>query len=181
MHLPKKLTPSTTETLRLLDGRRVSVQKTTPVFKVWHGKKLLDTFGGKPVLKDWGRPCFAELVVYRTFIRAGWSARWIETYGAPPMKPRFLTAWDPRGLVAQKHQPVMDSVILMTLDSIAQMNGNTYSGCWDVVAWYKKTLIFAELKRKAHDRIQISQLMWLKSAFKAGLSEKNFLLVEWSL
>ena len=182
MNLPKDLSPSTAEMMRLLDGRKIPIPKTTPVFNCWNGKKLPDTFGGKPVLNNSGKPCFPELHVCQLFLKKGWSARWIETYGAAAMKPRFLTDWDPKGLKAQKHHPITDSFISEALDSIARANGNTYSGCWDVVAWHEKELIFAELKLKEHDRIRKTQLKWLQSALKVGFDAKeNFLLIEWSL
>lgn len=180
MDLPVEIRPSTDESLRLPDGQEVIIPKTTPAFNLWTGAKLMDTFGGKAVLQDVDGPCFGELLVYRFFLRAGWSARWIEPYSAPPMNPRFLTAWDPMGLKAQKHEPIADGFDVKLLDSIAQTNGNTYSGCWDVLAWHGKEVIFAELKLKAHDKIRETQLKWLQSALKMGLTAKNFLLVEWS-
>lgn len=180
MNLPKRLTPNTEVTMKFSDGCEVLVPKTSLLVNSWKENQLFDTFGGKAVLEDAGGPTFAELLVYRYFRKANWSARWIVTYGSPRKKPRYLTEWVPQGgLKTQVHQPIQDASILKALDSIVDQNGNQYSGCWDVVAWRDKKIVFAELKRKGHDKIQRTQLMWIQNALKVGFSPKNFLLVEW--
>lgn len=140
---------------------------------------MSDTFGGKPAL-DWlGSPCFAEVVILRRFLQAGWSARWVETYGAPSMRPRFLTDWSADGLKSSLTRAITEAHVATLLDAIAQANGRTYSGCWDVVAWKGHELVFAEAKRKGKDRVRRTQLRWLAAALEQGLSEKAFLVVEW--
>ena len=67
------------------------------------------------------------------------------------------------------------------LQNIAERNGNTYAGCWDIVGWHKEMVVFAELKRRKKDRMQQTQLKWLAAALQVGLKPENFLLVEWDL
>jgi hypothetical protein len=59
-------------------------------------------------------------------------------------------------------------------------NRGTYSGCWDVIAWHGKELIFAESKLKGHDRPRATQRRWFAAGIAAGLSPESFLVVEWS-
>jgi hypothetical protein len=72
-----------------------------------------------------------------------------------------------------------DPKIIKLLENIATQNGNSYSGCWDVLAWKADKVLFAESKRVKKDSIRSTQTKWLESALKCGLSEKNFLVVQW--
>jgi hypothetical protein len=180
-NLPAALCPVTSEPFSLSDGRVFGVPKTSPAFPPWSGAPLPYTFGGKAVLEYRGAPCFAEIVILRLLIVAGWSARWVVTYGAPAMCPRLLTTWSDGGLKAQAHEPIPDPSIQAQLDTVALANGGTYSGCWDVVAWQDGRLLFAESKRKAHDRIRATQRRWFAAAMGAGVPLESFLVVEWSM
>ena len=55
-----------------------------------------------------------------------------------------------------------------------------FAGCWDVFAWRNGTYLFAEAKHSKKDKIRETQLRWYAAALECGLSEQNFLLVEWS-
>lgn len=178
--LPPSLRPVSTEPFTLADGRLVHVPKARPSFTSWRGEPFVNTFGGKPVLLHEGAPCFAELVILRHFLAAGWSGRWVETYGASSMRPRLLTDWNGQGLKAQAHIPIEDASVQTRLDDMAKANGETYSGCWDVVVWNGAQLLFVEAKRNRKDRVQATQRHWLESALASGLTVESFLVVEWT-
>jgi hypothetical protein len=180
VELPPDLVPVANEPIALPDGLEVAVPKATPTFASWRGQPLPDTFGGKPALDHGGEACFAELVILRIFLAAGWSARWVETYGAARLRPRFLTTWSCAGLKAQAHQPITDTRVQHVLESVAVANGGTYSGCWDVVAWRAKEIVFAESKLRGHDKLHANQRRWFAAGIAAGLSPESFLVVEWS-
>jgi hypothetical protein len=120
-------------------------------------------------------------VILNLFRSAGWSGRWISTYGSPLTHPRFLSSWRWNDLHAQVHEPVTDVHVLELLESVARQNGGTYSGCWDVLVWRGEGLIFAESKRAGHDRLRLNQRTWFCSAIAAGLGLSDFLVVEWQL
>jgi hypothetical protein len=178
--IPPELLPLSNASFPLPDGQIISVLKASPSFSQCEKPRLFDDFGGKPTLLHHGEPCFAELVIQRIFATAGWSARWVETYGAPAMKPRFLTGWDNRGLRAQLSEPLPDPAAQDILDAIARENRQTYSGCWDVVAWGGGRLVFAETKRNGQDRIRLTQQRWVASALAVGIPADSFIIVEWS-
>jgi hypothetical protein len=181
MLLPSELLPITTDLFSLSDGRVLGVPKKSPTFSPWSGDPLPYTFGGKAVLECRGAPWFAELVILRRLVAAGWSARWVVTYGAAAMRSRLLTTWSRGGLWVQAHEPISDPSIQAELDTVALANGGTYSGCWDVVAWQDGRLRFVESKRKAHDRIRATQRRWFAAAMGAGVPLESFLVVEWSM
>lgn len=177
---PSLLRPNATEALTS-NGRVISVPKVELRFRRWEGTPLTNTFGNKPLIDFGGQPVFAELCIYELMRLSGWQARWVETYAAGAMKPNHFTQWVDAGpgLAGQQHEPITDPTMLSLLHRIAQANGNTYAGCWDVVAWQGETILFAELKSSKKDRIRPTQPRWLKAGLQEGLQPANFLLVEW--
>ena len=79
----------------------------------------------------------------------------------------------------QVDKPFDDSSIMDLLAEIAKVNGNSYSGCWDVVSRKGDDILFAESKRTRKDSIRQSQQNWFASALRCGLKKENFLMVQW--
>ncbi len=122
---------------------------------------------------------FAELAILNHFTNAGWDCRWIETYGKPKTAPIFLSEWKDGKYNTQSNVPITNITISQLLSDVAKFNGNSYSGCWDVLAWKDDMIIFIESKRKRKDAIRGTQINWLSAALKSGLKPSNFLVVEW--
>ncbi|MCY7410341.1 MAG: hypothetical protein LH473_08720 [Chitinophagales bacterium] len=138
-----------------------------------------ESFGGKPFVSLDHKPMFAELAIKILFEKSGWSSRWIETYGRGNMNPIFLNEWEDKIFSSQIHDPIAYKKVNDLLFSIAKINGNSLSGCWDVLGWTDDQILFSESKRRKKDAMRSSQLKWLHSALLAGLSNDNFLIVEW--
>lgn len=168
-----------TEIFTLKDGGTVGVPKVVTVFSEWTGAKLRNTFGGKPVVDVSGSPAFAEIAIADTLAQSGYSVRWAETYARGGRLPMFLTRWEDRPYKEQAESPIAEQWVLDTLAGIASLNGGSYSGCWDVVAWKDEKILFAESKRSKRDRIRASQIAWLEEGLRYGLKPENFLVVQW--
>lgn len=177
-HFPSLLRPSADEHV-LVNDQSCAIPKIELQLRRWDGISLNNTLNGKPLIDFDSHPVFAELCLYELMRLSGWQARWIETYGSPAKAPRLLTAWADDRLTVQKHEPITDLWVASLLQRIADVNGGTYAGCWDVVGWHQDQLVFAELKRRKQDRIRATQLGWLEAALQLGLQPHNFLLVEW--
>lgn len=177
---PSLLRPNSTENLTS-NGQVLTIPKVILHLRPWAGTPLVHTFGNKPLIDFGGKPLFAELCVYELVRLSGWQARWVETYGAGTMTPNHFTQWADAGLAGQQHEPIPDAQIQQMLHEIAQANGNSFAGCWDVVGWNGEGLLFAELKRHKKDRIRPTQPRWLEAGLQVGLQPANFLLVEWDL
>lgn len=175
---PGLLRPAGAEVFALGD-RQVEIPKLELRFRPWKGATLAHTFGSKPLIDFGGRPVFAELCVYELFRLSGWDARWVETYGAPPSNPYLLTDWQDAPLKQQQPEPIPDASVASLIHTIAQFNEGSYSGCWDVVGWFRGSVVFTELKRRKKDRIRSTQPAWLAAGLQAGLQPKNFLIIEW--
>ncbi len=167
MLLPQELKPTGCEELTLMSGDRVSIKKATPIFRRWTGPAPADTYGGKAILEYAGQPLFAELVILRILQREGWDGVWVDSY-----RRRFSVGYGQfRTLPAQQQS---------TLDQIREIAGSS-GGCFDVFAWKRNSVLFAECKWRGHDRIRESQLRWLSAALQIRLPLESFLVVEWSL
>ena len=175
---PSLLRPTSTEEL-LVNKQALHIPKLELRLRRWTGTPILHTFGNKPLIDFSGRPLFAELCIYELLHLSGWQARWVETFGAPALRPSHFTHWKDAALREQQHDSITDQPITDLLRRIAEANGNSYAGCWDVVGWQGTTILFAELKRYKKDRIRATQPRWLEAALTAGLQPENFLLVEW--
>jgi hypothetical protein len=113
------------------------------------------------------------------FIQSGWKSRWIETYGKAKTAPMILSDWKDIAYRNQDYSPIDDKNILGCLSGIVKINGDSYSGCWDVIGWKEGQIVFAESKRVKKDSIRQTQVKWLSSAFEYGLTSENFLVVQW--
>jgi hypothetical protein len=175
---PDRLTPSSLELFEI-HGQVVEIPKCIITFDRWTGEPVKETFGGKAIVSVNNKPMFAELGIMTHFVDDGWEARWVETYGRGNMEPKCLTAWKDDKYGNQEHQPIGNDKIITLLADIAKLNGGSYKGCWDVLAWKGNTVVFAESKRTKKDAIRTSQSNWLEAGLKYGLSKENFLVVQW--
>ena len=140
---PKYLTPSEFEVFKI--GEQIfEVPKCILKFEKWDGEPVKETFGGKVIIKINEKPMFAELAIMQYFIADGWESRWIETYGKSKMEPICLSEWVDDKYKNQIHNPITNGSIQTLLNSIATANGNSFSGCWDVIGWKNDKIIFTE-------------------------------------
>jgi hypothetical protein len=168
MQYPYLLEPTTFETMALPSGRVWKIAKARPLFAVWAGEQVKDTYGGKTVLSVHGKPAFAELVILRLLRDDGWDGRWVDTY-----RRKYRTSYWPKDEV--QLPPVQERL----LEKIYGKAGSN-TGCWDVFCWKEKTRLFVESKPQGQDRFRKAQRRWLEAAIHCGLPLASFLVVEWS-
>ncbi len=165
-----------------VNAQTLQIPKCTVQFEKWTGMPITNTWGGKGLVKVDNKPMFAELAIMTHFALNGWNARWVETYGFPKMQPVYLTEWKDNEYNKYKnqvHQPFANDYIDNLLAGIAKLNGNSYWGCWDVVAYKDDKVVFAEAKRTKKDSVRATQTKWLDAAIRYGLQPNDFLVVQW--
>lgn len=177
---PKLLQPTDKEIFNLT-GTDIEIPKCLTKFKAWRGEPVKETFGGKSIVCVDNKPMFAELAIVQYFIKSGWQSRWIETYARDKQDPLFLLQWKDDRFKNQENSPIKDKKILEILSDITSRNNNSYSGCWDVIAWKGDNIIFAESKRLKRDKIRQTQNNWLSAGLRYGLKTDNFLIVQWEI
>jgi hypothetical protein len=175
---PVGLEPDHEESL-LVNGNSFEIASVNITFKKWRGAAPQYTFGGKPIIDYNGKPMFAELAILEEATKGGWSARWVETYGTHGRVPYYFTSWLDAHLKQQIVKPLNDPKIEHLLANISVANGDSYDGCWDVLARSTEKVLFIESKHRGRDRIRDTQIKWLSSAIRLGLSKDNFLIAEW--
>lgn len=164
-----------------VNGRSLYLPVVRPSFPLWSGdRNNIHTFGGKDLLLVDGTAQFAEVAILRAFQAAGWQGRWLETYGNGKLTPGLWNAWHPDGPRAQVNVPIEEAWVNERMKAIAVANGNSFSGCWDVVAWKGERLVFAESKKQKKDKMRGTQGRLLEAALRCGIDVKDFLVVEWS-
>jgi hypothetical protein len=168
MDYPHLLVPNFQEKFNLPLHGIVEIPKARPLFEKWTGESIPDTYNGKVILDSDGKPAFAELLILNTLKKDGWDGVWVDTY-----RNTYRTEYWPKNSV--KLPPESEKL----LNRIYEMAGSR-KGCWDVFCWKKDSFIFAESKRRNHDKIRDTQISWLNAAFKCGLPLSSFLIVEWS-
>ena len=147
---PTKLIPKEIELFKLKEFV-VEIPKSILLLDKWIGQPVKENFGGKPIVMVDNKPMFAELAIMKTFIADDWDARWVETYARANREPICLIEWKDDVYKNQNHIPILDADIKKMLAEIAKINSNSYSGCWDVLAWKNGTVIFSESKRSKKD------------------------------
>lgn len=95
------------------------------------------------------------------------------------MNPIYLVKWEDDKLKNQTHKPIQNKTINAILTRITNKNKNSFSGCWDILAWKKNKVLFIESKRAKKDSIRNTQTNWLKSGLRCGLKPSNFMIVQW--
>ena len=168
MKYPSLLKPKTTTDIKLPSGKVVPISKASPMFELWTGEPVSDTYGNKPILNINGKPAFAELAILRILQADGWDGVWIDTY-----RNSYRTEFWPRNSV---QLPIKAEQLLRRIYQTARAR----IGCWDVFCWKGRTYLFAESKRQGRDRFQTTQRLWLEAAINCGLPLASFLVVEWS-
>lgn len=177
---PKTLIPDSIDFFEI-EGEEIQVPKSNVLFEKWAGNPIENTFGGKTLLNVNNKPSFAELAIVDLFVKEGWEARWICTYGRGKQNPLFLKEWKDENLKNQENSPIEEVWVMDLLNKIALLNNNSFSGCWDVIAWKEDKIIFVESKRLKKDSIRQTQINWLEAGLKCGLSETNFLVMQWNV
>ncbi|AIF82309.1 hypothetical protein NTE_00227 [Candidatus Nitrososphaera evergladensis SR1] len=163
-------------------GLEVSVPATNIVFKRWKGKPIKDDMAGKPVVEYEGKPMFAELAIVKMAVRSGWSAFWQKAYPVRQSGPYYYSEW--REDVPRKDQVTSSSLNSAYQEqvqaSIARYNGNSFRGCWEVIAWNKGRTLYMKSMQSKKDTIRDNQVRWFSASLSAGLRRKeNFLVVNW--
>lgn len=175
---PKFLNPAYDEVFQLSE-RQIVIPKGVVQFQKWKGAPLKESFGGMPVVSVEDRPMFAEVAIMQHLIHYGWETRWILTTNRRNKEPLYFSEWKDELYVNQNHAPIADEKVSEMMKGIAKLNGNSYQGCWDVLAWKGNRILFAEAKRNNKDLTSIAKNNWLAAALASGLTPDNFLLVQW--
>jgi len=161
---------------------RLEVSLRLPMVRLtlrpWEASSLRHGFGNKPLVEHKGQGMFAELAIRSMVEAEGWEARWVCAYGAKANGSRYRKNWCDDSLDRQKEVP-LDAKREVLLAKIAKQNHNSYSGCWEVLAWKDDRTLFIEAKHDKKDHIRATQLEWRWAALRGGLKSDDFVVAQW--
>ncbi|REJ81019.1 MAG: hypothetical protein DWQ44_05345 [Bacteroidetes bacterium] len=149
-----------------LDG--FIIPKLTHKFLEWKGELKPHSYGGKPIVDYNGTPLFAEIAILQDYLHQGYDGFWIDSFSKKLRK---------HSLVDEKSNYKLSNLLIEKLNKF-KSNG-IYGGTWDLIIWNESEILFIELKRKNKDRIQNSQIEFMKAAIAHDFTTENFRILEW--
>ena len=152
---------------------RVAVPRYHVEFNANPGKSGIGLDRGyamKPLVMVDKQAMFAEIALLGLFTREGWDGVWADSFHR-----KYFTR-----MPNQSKGASLSPYINQVLARIAGNNGNSRSGCWDLILWRERTLLFVQLQNvRAGEEIKGARIAWLDAALKSGFSLSQFLVAEW--
>jgi hypothetical protein len=124
----------------------------------------------KPALLFNGHATWAEFILVGLLEAADWDARWVRNWSGGR---QFCTEVGEQRRLMGRGAEIFDAIH----EAAPELKG---AGTWDVIAWNGDELLFLESKQ-AHtsDHLRPSQLLFLETALRVGVSPDAFAIVEY--
>jgi hypothetical protein len=171
--IPAELVQMEDLSLDLEKHGRVSISRYHVEFNANPGKSGIGLDRGysmMPLVMVDKQAMFAELAVLGLFTKEGWDGVWADAFHR-----KYFNR-----MPNQSKGASLATYINQTLARIAGNNGQSRSGCWDLILWLDRTLLFVQLKSAAaREEIKGARIGWLDAALKSGFSLSQFMVVEW--
>jgi len=128
------------------------------------------SYAKKPQVQLDGQSLFPELAILGLFRKEGWSGVW-----ADAARRKFFTI-----MPNTSKGVTLDTWVSQALSRIARGGVQGLAGCWDLILWRRKTLLFVETSGvPSGERLGKAHLAWLDAALRSGMGPGQFLVVEW--
>jgi|GEM_PF-748204 len=128
------------------------------------------SWASKPLVMVEKQAMFAEFALLALFRKAGWEGVWADAHNR-----KYFDK-----MPNQSKGASLNTYINQLISRIAASNNNSKAGCWDIILWAHRAVVFVEMKScSSEGEIGDSQVAWLNAGLKTGLSASQFLVVEW--
>jgi len=170
---PEELIPMEDLSFELGKHRHVSLQRFHAEFNSC-GEPIQfapdRVWSAKPLVALEKQTLFPEVALLTLFRKAGWEGVWADT-----THRKFFDK-----MPNQSKGVSLTTYITQVLARIAEGNGQSRSGCWDLVLWSNRTLVFvAASATHLQGGVGEARARWLDSAVRTGISPGQFVVVEW--
>jgi hypothetical protein len=174
--------PSLPEPLQALDPLFVDIERrkglqirryavrfapcTNPV-----GPGLDERYSAMPQVVLEGHALFPQLALLALFQKEGWRGVWADIHHR-----KYFTTMPQRskGITLEPH-------VSRALARITAERPGASSGCWDLVLWHDRLLLFVLARSSGGSpAIRGARLEWLEASLMTGLLPRQFIVVEWS-
>ncbi len=169
--LPPELTPLDDLLVELDKRGTVPLARYRVEFNANPGKSgvgLDRTYAVKPLVMMDKQAMFAEIALLGMFMRVGWAGVWVDV-----AHRKFFDK-----MPNQSKGASLEPYLNQALARIASNNAQGRSGCWDLILWANRTVVFVQLTG-AHEEIRRPHIAWLGAAMKSGFTPAQFMVVEW--
>jgi hypothetical protein len=132
-------------------------------------------YAAKPLVMVEKQAMFPEIACLSLFKRTGWDGVWADGthrkyFDKMPMQSKGTS---------------LDTYVNQLVSRIADNNGKSKAGCWDLILWDHKTLVFVAVAPAAPDgpatpAVAEAGARWLAAALRTGLSANQFAVVRWA-
>jgi ribosomal protein S18 acetylase RimI-like enzyme len=171
--LPVELVPTDDVSFDLEKRRQVTVHRYHVDFNSCPdrpGVGLDKSWSNKPLVMMDKQAMFAEFALLTLFRKTGWEGVWADAHHR-----KYFDK-----MPNQSKGASLNTYINQLISRIAANNNNSKAGCWDIILWANRVVVFVEMKcSSSKDEIGDTQVGWLNAALKSGLSAGQFLVVEW--
>ncbi len=170
---PEELTVLEPLEVSLGGGRLVPLQSWRAQFAASTERSSVGldrSWAAKPLVMLEKQALFPEIACLMLFRRAGWDGVW-----ADPVHRRYFDK-----MPTQSKGVSLDVYVNQVIGRIAENNGKSKAGCWDIILWQHRTLLFvAVAPEDGRPGPGDAESRWLAAGLRTGLSESQFAFVRW--
>jgi hypothetical protein len=170
---PEDLEPRDDVEIILSTGRRATVRRYRVSFTPCMERPTIGmdrVYSAKQLVLVDKQATFPEIALLGLFQRHGWHGAWSDT----PHRKYFDR------MPNQSKGISLDTWANQTVARIAENNGKSKAGCWDLILWSERRVVFVTVIPAGGGRgLGDAQVRWMTAALRTGLSAGEFVLVEW--
>jgi hypothetical protein len=113
---------------------------------------------------------FPEIALLTLFRKTGWQGVWVDS-----IHRKYFDK-----MPTQSKGTSLGTYLNQQVARIMENNGKSRSGCWDLILWADRIVVFVEVMGiPSGDELRDTHVGWLGAALKSGMSSSQFIIVEW--
>jgi len=170
---PESLIPQDDVDLTLGNGRLVSIHSYRVEFTPCLERLTIGldrVYSAKPLVLVDKQTTFPELALLGLFRGSGWQGAWVDGqhrkyFDRMPNQSKGIS---------------LDTFVNQSLTRIAENNATGRVGCWDLLIWAERALVFVGvIASGSAATIGEARVQWLSAAIRSGFSAQQFVIVSW--
>jgi len=171
---PDSLTPLEDIDCALGTGRTVSLHRYRVEFTPCLERPTIGldrVYSARPLVLVDKQATFPELALLGLFKSAGWDGAWVDGqhrkyFDRMPNQSKGIS---------------LGTYVNQSVARIAENNGKSKAGCWDLILWAERSLAFVTVPASGNaEALGDARIQWLAAAIRSGFSAQQFVIVEWA-
>jgi len=172
---PEELVAQEPVEIPLERGKTVAVRSFRVLFNAAperSGLGLDRAWSAKSLVLQEKQAMFPEIACLSLFQRSGWHGVWSDL----PHRKYFDK------MPTQSKGTSLDTFAQQQVSRIAETNQQSRAGCWDIILWENRTVVFVQVSAAdaALAVLSPARVRWLEASLRCGLSPQQFAIVTWA-